>query len=67
MTENQQKAMDRLIELHINNPKYLALIICGSIATGKSRIDSDIDLYLISTDEEFQRIQKTCRLQSGSM
>lgn len=59
MTERHRAAIDELVRLHGNDPKKLALIICGSLATGKARADSDVDLYLVVTDEEFERTRRT--------
>ncbi len=49
--------MDELVRLHGDDPKKLALVVCGSVATGKARDDSDVDLYLVVTDEEFERVR----------
>ena len=57
MKELHKKAIQKLIKLHKNNPKNIALIICGSIATGKARENSDIDLYSVVKDKEFERIK----------
>jgi len=57
MNERQRTAIDELVRLHGNDPKKLALIICGSVATGKARENSDVDLYLVVTDEEFERVR----------
>lgn len=53
MTEGHKKAIDDLIWLHKSNPETIALILCGSIARGDSPADSDIDLYLVVKDKEF--------------
>jgi hypothetical protein len=58
-TDRHRKAIDELVRLHGNDPKKLALIICGSLATGKVREDSDVDLYLVVSDEEFERVRRT--------
>jgi hypothetical protein len=55
MSERHREAIDELVRLHGDDPKKLALVICGSLATGKAREDSDVDLYLVVTDEEFER------------
>jgi hypothetical protein len=55
--DRHRKAIDELVRLHIDDPKKLALVICGSLATGKAREDSDIDLYLVVTDKEFERVR----------
>ena len=50
-----QHTIDRLVELLHADPRYRALIIGGSIAKGWERPDSDVDIVLICTDEEFAR------------
>jgi hypothetical protein len=57
MSERHRKAIDELVRLHGDDPKKLALVICGSLATGKARADSDVDLYLVVIDEEFERVR----------
>jgi hypothetical protein len=34
-------------------PGALAIVVVGSVARGEERVDSDIDLYLVLTDEEY--------------
>jgi hypothetical protein len=58
MTRNQRQAIDLLIQIHKPDPMKLALIIIGSLASGSERKSSDIDLYLIVTDEAFKNIQQ---------
>lgn len=59
MTELHQKAINELIAIHKDNPDTIALIINGSVATGKARPDSDVDLCLVVSDEKFEQIKKT--------
>ncbi len=54
---HHQRAIDRLVALFQDDPRYRALIIGGSIAKGWERPDSDVDIVLICTDEEFARRQ----------
>jgi predicted nucleotidyltransferase len=58
MNARHRAAVDELVRLHGDDPAKLALIICGSLAMGKARDDSDIDLYLVATDEEFERARR---------
>lgn len=50
-----QRAIDRLIETYRNDPRYLALIIGGSIAKGCARQDSDVDFLIVASDLHFDR------------
>jgi hypothetical protein len=59
MTERHNKAIEELTRLNKDNPKNIALIICGSIATKEAGENSDIDLYLVVTDEEMKRVAET--------
>jgi predicted nucleotidyltransferase len=55
MSARQRAALDELVRLHANNPEKIALIICGSLATGKARESSDADVYLVVSEPEFER------------
>ncbi|HEY3265840.1 MAG TPA: nucleotidyltransferase domain-containing protein [Armatimonadota bacterium] len=58
MTDHHQRNIARLAERIQQQPEYLALIVGGSVAKGLARDDSDIDVLLIATDEEFDRRQE---------
>jgi predicted nucleotidyltransferase len=66
MTENHKKALDQLISIHKENRENIALIIYGSTARGDARDDSDIDLYLVVTDEKFEKARRTKSLFYGT-
>jgi hypothetical protein len=53
--EHHQRAIDRLADAYAGDPRFLGLIIGGSIAKGYARDDSDVDFMIIATDEEFER------------
>ncbi|WP_171655127.1 nucleotidyltransferase domain-containing protein [Paenibacillus foliorum] len=53
MKEHHSQSIVRLVEILQKDSSILALIIAGSIAKGIEREDSDIDVYLVVTDEEF--------------
>jgi predicted nucleotidyltransferase len=57
MNARHKKAIAALVRLHGDDPNILALVICGSLAGGKAREDSDVDLCLVVTDEEFERVR----------
>jgi len=57
MTTNHKQALAELLRLHKDNPAHIALIICGSVATGQTHEHSDIDLYLVVTDTEYANIR----------
>ena len=57
MSARHRKAIDELVRLHVDDPAKIALIICGSLATGKARENSDVDLYLVVSEPEFERVR----------
>jgi hypothetical protein len=59
MSARHRAAVDELVRLHGDDPAKLALVICGSLATGTARSDSDVDLYLVVTEDEFERVRAT--------
>jgi hypothetical protein len=62
MFPHHARAIARLTEEVRKDPRYLALIVGGSIAKGRERPDSDVDLVLVATDAEFAR-----RLDAGDI
>jgi predicted nucleotidyltransferase len=53
-----QRAIDKLRDRFIADPRYLALLVGGSVAKGTAREDSDVDCSLVATDEEWLRRQE---------
>ncbi|GGD98178.1 nucleotidyltransferase domain-containing protein [Paenibacillus nasutitermitis] len=53
--DHHRQAIENLAERFKEEPGYLAVIISGSVAKGIAREDSDIDCYLVVSDEEFQQ------------
>jgi hypothetical protein len=58
MRPHHKKAIERFTEIIRTDPKFIGLIIGGSIVKGYDRISSDIDVILIATDEEYQKRRK---------
>jgi hypothetical protein len=58
MKPHHKKAIEKVVELLKKDERFLALIIGGSVAKGMEREDSDIDVVLVATDEEFKRRKK---------
>ena len=54
MYDHHQRVIERLTERFHADPAVLALLIIGSVARGDARADSDVDCYLVVTDEEYQ-------------
>jgi len=52
--KHHQKGIDNLVEEYKNDPRFIGLIIGGSVAKGCARADSDIDFMIIATDKVFE-------------
>ncbi len=59
MEAHHKQAIERLIKLFEDDPRYRALIIAGSIAHGNAKSSSDIDVVIVASDEEFERRKQT--------
>ncbi|MDR6551877.1 hypothetical protein [Paenibacillus qinlingensis] len=55
LRQHHQEVIDRLTNELINDNRYLALIVGGSIVKGWEQENSDVDIFLVCTNEEFQR------------
>jgi predicted nucleotidyltransferase len=55
MREHHQRAVDRLVAELGEDPRFLAVILGGSIVRGTELPDSDIDLILVASPEEYAR------------
>ncbi|WP_460516286.1 nucleotidyltransferase domain-containing protein [Humibacter antri] len=53
--EHHDRALVAYIDGVRRDPDVLAVILVGSLARGSEREDSDIDVYLVVTDERFTR------------
>jgi len=59
MREHHARAIAKLTERYRDNPRYLAMLIGGSVAKELAVDSSDIDFMLIATDEEYAERMKT--------
>lgn len=50
-----QRTIDRLITLFQDDARFPAMIIGGSVAKGRAQAESDVDVTLVATDEEYAR------------
>lgn len=55
MRAHHKRAIEKLVESIKQDERFIALIIGGSVAKGMEREDSDIDVILVATDEEFSK------------
>lgn len=44
------------------DPSYVALVVVGSVARGEERSDSDVDVYLVASEAEFELAREEDRL-----
>ena len=56
--DHHQRAIDRLAESYRNDPRFLGLIIGGSVAKGYARDDSDVDFLIIASDDAFEEYRR---------
>ena len=61
MRPHHKRAIQKLIESIKQNERFIALIIAGSVAKGMEKDDSDIDVILVVTDEEFEKRKRRNR------
>lgn len=55
MRAHHETAVRNLIDHLKNEDEFLAIIVAGSIAKGTAKDSSDVDVYLVVTDEGFNR------------
>jgi predicted nucleotidyltransferase len=57
MRNHHRQAIDRLVRELEEDPRFLAVLLAGSIARGTELEDSDVDLILIASADEYARRQ----------
>jgi predicted nucleotidyltransferase len=55
MRDHHRQAIDRLVDELETDPRFLAVLLAGSIARGTEMEDSDVDLILIASADEHSR------------
>jgi predicted nucleotidyltransferase len=53
--KHHEDALERFVARSSVDPEVLAVVVSGSLARGEERADSDIDLYLVVTEERWRR------------
>ena len=51
--EQQERALAAYVDSVRDDPSTLAVIVVGSVAQQRERVDSDVDVYLVVDDERF--------------
>ncbi len=59
MNKNQEDTINQLIKHAAKDESILALILCGSVAKGTETDRSDIDVFVVVTDERFNKEKET--------
>lgn len=62
MYTHHKQSLDKFVESLQSDPNLLAVITAGSIAKGTAKETSDIDVYLLVTDQDFEERKKTYAL-----
>lgn len=55
MQAHHLKVVERLKEIFQDDPRYLALLVGGSLVKGWGSVNSDVDIVLVVTEEEYAR------------
>lgn len=55
MRSHHQKSIDTFVGLYQNESSVLVLLLCGSIAHGFDKPESDIDVCIVVTPEEYEK------------
>lgn len=59
MEAHHLKVIERLTGQFKDDPRYLALIVGGSLVKGRGEVNSDVDILLVASDEEYARCVAT--------
>lgn len=60
--EHHDVAVEQFVSSVLRDPVNLAVIVTGSVARGTPRPDSDVDVYLLVKEDEFERARASERL-----
>lgn len=52
--DHHQRTIEKLVEKFRDDPRFLGLIISGSVAKGTAEENADVDFILIATDKEYE-------------
>ncbi|HEX7733778.1 MAG TPA: hypothetical protein VF458_02910 [Ktedonobacteraceae bacterium] len=55
MEAHHLRVIERLKEKFQDDPRYLALIVDGSLVKGRGQVNSDVDIQLVASAEEYAR------------
>lgn len=55
-TPHHEVALEAVLATHRADASVLGVLLCGSLARGTARQDSDIDLLIVLANEETRRL-----------
>lgn len=64
--EHHERAIARYVTAVSSDPEVLAVVVSGSVARGAERPDSDVDLYLVVTEQRWDEAYAARRLMYTS-
>lgn len=62
MYKHHEASINNLINIYKDNPEVQAIVLGGSIAKGRERIDSDIDAIIVVSDNMYQNMKMQNKL-----
>ncbi len=62
MYEHHKTSMENLVKHFESDPEVIAVILGGSVAKGKERVDSDIDAIIVVSPQRFEKLQAENRI-----
>ena len=60
--DHHERAIERFTDRLATADTTLGVVVVGSVARGEERPDSDVDVYLVVTEDEFHRARAAKRL-----
>lgn len=62
MESHHSKAIDVFLEIYSKKKEFIAILLAGSLTHGFAKPNSDIDIILVATDDEYQQRKKEKKL-----
>lgn len=56
--EHHEAAIERFVKRIADAPENVAVVVVGSVARCRARLESDVDVYLVVTEDEFDRARE---------
>lgn len=63
MYQHHRESLDNFVKAHREKEGIIAILLGGSLAKNKERVDSDIDLMIVLTDEYYQLLEEKKELK----